>query len=202
MIRKIALVLAAMLTVGACSSQAARQPNIGATYQVGDTVSVSGVFLADQGLNPTTDTQPWVKITVTEAKVVASYGVLSDDAPKSAGDIFIQVNVAYEALHDGVGYDPLDWMLYVNDNAIDASDAQADVPDGPTPMLSFGALPQKGSKAVGYIVFEAPPEGEIRMGYGRVTGVCSQSVLSSMPSEFWPVLECDSALFEVVIRAS
>lgn len=135
-----------------------------ATYQVGDVISVAGADLEDLGFNTTTDTRPWAKITVTEAKVVASYGKSSYDAPKTAGDVFLQVKVTYEALHDGVGYNPLDFTLYVDGTAVDRFAAQAHVLDGPT-QLSSGTLPS-GRKATGYIVYEVPPKGEVRMAYG------------------------------------
>lgn len=137
-----------------------------ATYQIGDTVTV------------TQDGKDQAKITITDVKVVASYkGQYSADKPKIAGNVFIQAKVAYEALTDGVSYNPYDWQVFVAGEAVQN---YAFVMYGPEPGLSSGTLPN-GRKASGYVVYEVAPAGEVRMSY-------KGSFLNTAP------------VFEVIIR--
>jgi hypothetical protein len=199
MSRRIALALAAMFAVGACSAQtvvtalpagAATQapanqgpaiqtmaieaptptaaptpvvaptPTGPATYQIGDAVTVT-----EKGAN-------WAKITISDVKVVASY---ERTYPKTAGNVFIQAKVTYAALVDGIDFNPLDWTLYCAGSLVTG---YTHAFNGPDPALHAGTLPNGGNVS-GYVVYEVPPTGEVRMAYGDPTDV-----------------------FEVIIRAS
>jgi hypothetical protein len=139
------------------------------TYQIGDTVTVI------QGGSD------WAKIMISDVKVVSSYkGTYSNDKPQIAGNVFIQAKVSYEALTDGVDYNPFDWQVFCAGEAVQNYSI---VLYGPEPRLSSGTLPN-GRKASGYVVYEVAPAGEVRMSYR-----------GNMFSNEGPV-------FEVVIRAS
>jgi hypothetical protein len=131
----------------------------------------------------TSDGANWATVTISDVKVVASYpskyGHAYDDKPKTAGDVFIQAKVTYVALTDGVTYNPFDWQAFCAGTAVDNF---AFVTYGPTPRLSSGTLPN-GRNASGYVVYEVPSAGEVRMSYkGYFTN--------------------KAPIFEVIIRAS
>ena len=140
------------------------------TYAVDDPVSL----IAEGG-------GPWGVITISDVSITGSYkgsyGFV--DKPDTAGDVFIAAKVTYEALSDGVRYNPYDWQVFVDGTAVSSN---AFVMYGPKPALSSGTLPN-GRKASGYVVYEVPATGEVRMSYG--------SGFSS-----------DAPIFEVVIRAA
>ena len=106
-----------------------------------------------------------------------SYGFL--EKPQQTGDVFISALVTYEAQTDGIHYNPYDWQVFVDGTAVSSSSFTL---YGPKPALGAGSLPN-GRKASGYVVYEVPAKGEVRMSYG-----------SSFSSE--------APIFEVVIRAS
>ena len=135
-----------------------------ATYQAGDVITVQQ------------NGEDWANITVSDVKSVGPTGYGEFDRPKTAGNQFIQANVTYEALADGVNYNPFDWQVFVDGQAVDNTTF---VLEGPKPDLSSGTLP-KGRKASGYVVYEVPPSGEVRMSYGGTYG--------------------DAPVFEVVLR--
>ena len=141
-----------------------------ATYQVGDAVTVT-----ESGAD-------WATITISAVKVVASYkspyGAALNDKPKTAGDVFIQAKVTYKALTDGVDYNPFDWQVFCGGEAVSG---YTFVMYGPTPALNSGTLPN-GRSASGYVVYEVPAKGEVRMSYGGRLG--------------------GAPVFEVVIRAA
>ncbi len=147
---------AAVLRVALGLPQASQNPTASPTpagpktYQVGDTVTV------------TENGSEWAKITISDVKVVGSYkGKYSNDTPKIAGNVFIQAKVAYEALVDGVDYNPFDWQVFCAGEAVQN---YSFVLYGPQPGLSSGTLPS-GRKASGYVVYEVPAKGEVRMSY-------------------------------------
>jgi len=139
------------------------------TYAIGDTVTVT-----EYG-------EDWAKITISDVEVVESYKSDYDyvEKPQVEGYVFIQAKVTYEALQDGVTYNPFDWQVYC---AGEAMDNYSFVAYGPQPDLSSGTLPN-GRKASGYVVYEVPKVGEVRMSY-------SGNIFLN-----------DSPIFEVVIRA-
>lgn len=142
------------------------------TYQIGDTITV------------TNDGADWAKITVSDVGVASSYTGTGDypytDKPQTAGDVFISANVTYLALTNGVDYNPFDWQVFCVGVAVENFTI---VLSGPKPELHSGTLPN-GRSASGYVVYEVPATGEVRMSYGANTF-----------SNSGPV-------FEVIIRAA
>jgi hypothetical protein len=125
------------------------------TYKPGDTITVQ-----QEG-------KDWAKITISDVNIAASYKSGGNtDTPKVAGDVYISANVTYEALDDGVTYTSYDWQVFCAGTAMDT---YAMVFYGPKPQLSSGTLP-KGQKASGYVVYELPAKGEVRMSYGGQHG--------------------------------
>lgn len=107
--------------------------------------------------------EPWANIVVDKVRQVKKYdGEYLDDTPEQKGNVFIEARVTYEALTDGVDYNPFDWAVFVDDRAVDN---YAFVSNGPTPDLSSGTLP-KGRSAQGYVVYEVPASGRVVMSYG------------------------------------
>jgi hypothetical protein len=137
-----------------------------ATYKQGDTVTVKQ------------DGKDAIKITISDVKVVPSYTANSyTDKPQVEGNVFIQAKVTYEALTDGVSYNPFDWQVFCAGEAVQNFTL---VINGPKPGLDSGSL-TNGRKASGYVVYEVAPKGEVRMSY-------KGSFLNDAP------------VFEVVIR--
>ena len=70
--------------------------------------------------------------------------------------------MTYHALADGATYNPFDWQVFCNDEAVDD---YTFVSDGPEPTLNSGTLP-KGRKAKGWLVYEVPAKGRCVLSYG------------------------------------
>jgi len=191
MTKRFALTLAVAWAVGACSGPAMQDaspptspaptpiqdaaqdsgaptpaPSGPKIHQVGDTITV-----AHNGAD-------WAKITVSDVSTSASYPGALADKPRTAGNIFIAARVTYEALAQGVSFNPYDWQAYCQGVAAD----HHVVLYGPSPGLDSGHL-GNGKKATGFVVFEVAPKGEVRLSYAAVS-------LSKTP------------MFEVVIRAA
>jgi hypothetical protein len=106
----------------------------------------------------------WAKVTISKVKAVSSYKAqYYTDKPKQKGDVFIQAYVTYEALANGVDYNPFDWEVFANGTAVDNMTL---VMNGPKPALGSGILP-KGRKASGWVVYEVPGKGEVLMSYSN-----------------------------------
>jgi hypothetical protein len=107
---------------------------------------------------------PWGTVTVSDVKTAAyykgSYGY--QEKPEVAGNVFISAKVTYEAAADGITYNPYDWEVFCDGMAVGSSSYAL---YGPQPALHSGTLPS-GRKASGYVVYEVPPKGEVRMSYG------------------------------------
>ena len=137
------------------------------TFKTGDVVTV------------TSNDEDWAEITITKVSQKTKYGSgYLVDKPKK-GNVYIQAYVTYKALVNGVDYNPYDWQVFVNDEAVDNT---AFVTEGPTPELNYGTLP-KGRVAKGWVVYEVPTKGKVVMSYQ-----------GNIFSDEGPV-------FEVVIRA-
>ena len=137
---------------------------------------VDTLFNVGEPVVVTEDGQEWATIVVTDVKQAKGFG--DYDRPEVKGNVYITAKVTYEALTDGVDYNPLDWQVFVDG---EAGSIFTFVMDGPKPNLSSGTLPE-GRKASGYVVYEVPPEGEVRMSY-----------VGNMFSDEGPV-------FEVILR--
>ena len=137
------------------------------TYQIGETVPVVR--------------DGWgLKITISDVTTAKSYkGSYLTEVPEVAGDVFIAAKVTYEATTDGADYSSADWDAYCAGVAVDG---QSFVAFGPKPDLASGSL-ISGRKAVGYVVYEVPATGEVRMSYKAV-------------------IFDDTPTFEVIIRAA
>jgi hypothetical protein len=137
------------------------------------------VYRAGDVINVTTNGDPWADITISRVKVVRKYdGPYNLDDVPAKGNVYIQAFVTYVAKTNGVDYNPYDWQVFV---AGEAADNTAFVSNGPKPELSSGTLPT-GRKASGWVVYEVPAKGEVRMSYGA----------SSFSN--------DAPVFEVIIR--
>ncbi len=142
----------ATATPGAADTEAptAAPPDSPSQYRPGDPIVL------------TSDGADWARITVSKVKAVASFkGAYYTDKPKVKGDVFIEAYIAYEALDNGVDYNPFDWQVFANGEAVDNF---AFVMNGPEPQLDSGTLP-KGRKAAGWVVYEVPAKGEVLLSY-------------------------------------
>lgn len=119
------------------------------TFKPGDPITI------------TSDDEDWATVVVSQVKQVKSYkGEYSTDKPKK-GRIFIQAKVTYTALADGVDYNPYDWQVFVDGEAVDSSTFVLNGPE----TLDSGTLP-KGRKASGWLVYEIPAKGKVLLSYG------------------------------------
>ncbi len=139
----------------------------------------TGRFIAGDTVTVTRDGDPWADVTIDKVRVIEQYETTEeyglDDTP-AAGSVYIEALVTYEAIANGVDYNPFDWQVFANGRAVDN---YAYVGNGPKPELSSGTLP-KGRIAEGWLVYEVPAEGEVLMSYGGNFG--------------------DAPVFEVVLR--
>jgi hypothetical protein len=141
------------------------------TYAIGDEITI------------TQDGDPWANFTVVEvrqAKEFADPDGFYNDTPQTAGYVYVAANVKYEAIVDGVDYNPFDFQIFVADKAVDNV---AFAINGPKPELSSGTLP-KGRTAEGWLLYEVPPTGKVVLSY---TG---------------NMFANDAPVFEVVLRKS
>lgn len=134
-------------------------------------------FKAGETITITSNDEDWATVVISQVKQVKGYG--DYDRPQTKGNVFIQALVTYKALKDGVDYNPFDWQVFVNGEAVEN---YAVVLDGPKPTLSSGTLP-KGRSAKGYVVYEVPAKGQVLMSYS------GNSFLDEPP------------VFEVILRA-
>jgi hypothetical protein len=105
----------------------------------------------------------YAKITIAKPSFVAAYkGQFNTDRPKTAGDVFVQAWVTYEALAtDGIDYNFGDWETYADGaNVTD----QAFLINGPQPIFKSGHLPT-GRTVSFWIVSEVPAKGEVLLSY-------------------------------------
>lgn len=192
MTRRMTLALAAMLAVGACSGSVSTAVPAGST-QATSTQATSTQAYSVTG--PTTykvgdqvvlnhNGEPWAKITISDAKVVHSYttsgGTVEkpDQRPGATDDVFIQVSVTYEALTDGVTYSHYDWGVFcAGTYVIDAGNLLLFA--HPTPALEIQGTLSSGGKDSGYLVYEVPATGEVRLSYGRSITVFSVIIRAS-----------------------
>jgi hypothetical protein len=119
-----------------------------------------------ESVTVTRDGADWARITVSKVAIKDRYaGQYYSDTP-AAGNVYIEAWVSYEALVDGVDYNPFDWQVFVGGVA---ADNFTFVANGPEPTLSSGSLP-KGRKAEGWVVYEVAETGQVLMSYGQTFG--------------------------------
>lgn len=120
------------------------------------------LFRSGEVVTVTSDDEPYLDIVVSNISQKKSYGsgYLIDRPAK--GNIYIQAQISYTALADGATYNPFDWQVFCNDEAVDD---YTFVSDGPEPSLSSGTLPT-GRKAKGWLVYEVPITGRCVLSYG------------------------------------
>jgi hypothetical protein len=130
----------------------------------------------------TSDGDPYLDITVSDAHSASHYTGSSGftDQPDTPGYVYISAKVTYLARADGATYNPFDWEAYA---AGQAMGSKASTIYGPKPELHSGIL-SVGRTASGYVVWEVPAKGEVRIAYGASAAAGR------------------GAVFEVVIRPS
>jgi hypothetical protein len=122
------------------------------TYAVGDVITI------------TQDGEPWADFTVLEVSEAAEFADpdgFYNDTPQTDGYIFLNARVRYEAIADGVDYNPFDFQVFVDGQAVDGFTFAINAPE---PQLSSGTLPA-GRSAEGWLLYEVPPDGEVLLSY-------------------------------------
>ncbi len=120
------------------------------TWRVGDPIRI------------TCGGEDCLDVTVLQVKFATGYGSgYMRDAPRK-GHVYAAVQVRYKAVMSGADYNPWDWQLFVNDEAISEF---AYLVSGPAPELSAGTLP-KGKSVTGWVVWEVPKSGRVVIAYG------------------------------------
>jgi hypothetical protein len=137
---------------GEQSTEPAPSQPANATFNVGDVITI------------TEDGDPWADFTVLEVRQDAEFvdpaGFLND-TPQIDGYVFLSALVRYEAIVDGVYYNPFDFQIFVSDVA---ADNIAFALHAPEPQLHSGELPA-GRAAEGWLLYEVPPAGEVLLSY-------------------------------------
>jgi hypothetical protein len=140
------------------------------TFEVGDVITI------------TEDGDPWADFTVMEVRQDTEFidpSGFYNDTPQIEGYVFLSALVRYEAIVDGVHYNPLDFQIFVSDVA---ADNIAFALNAPEPQLHSGELPA-GRVAEGWLLYEVPPTGEVLLSYNG------------------NIFINDAPVFEVVLRA-
>jgi hypothetical protein len=147
------------------------EPTQQTTFGIGDKVVL------------TQNADDWAQFTVLkveQAKLYKDPQGYFNDTPQQKGDVFLAAQVEYVALANNVDYNPFDFQVFVDDQAL--NNPEAFVSNGPKPELGSGTLP-KGRKAVGWLTYEVPAKGKVLLSY-------SANRFSD-----------DAPVFEVVLRA-
>lgn len=124
----------------------------------------STTFAIGEVVTITQDGEPWADFTVLEVQVATEYpdpDGFYNDTPQNPGFVFLAAKVRYEALANGVDYNPFDFQVFVDGQAVES---YAFAINGPKPELSSGTLPQ-GRTAEGWLLFEVPEAGEVLLSY-------------------------------------
>lgn len=122
------------------------------TYGVGDVITI------------TENGDPWADFTVLEVAEAAEFvdpDGFYNDTPQTDGYVYLTAKVRYEAIASGVDYNPFDFQIFVDGQAVDSL---AFAINGPEPELSSGTLPA-GRTAEGWLLYEVPPTGEVLLSY-------------------------------------
>jgi hypothetical protein len=106
----------------------------------------------------------WAHFTVLEVKEAAEFvdpDGFYNDTPQATGYVFLSAKVRYEAIASGVNYNPFDFQVFVDDQAVDGMTFAL---HGPEPELGSGTLPA-GRTAEGWLLYEVPPTGRVLLSY-------------------------------------
>ena len=120
------------------------------------------LFAAGDVVTVTQNDEPYLDIVVSRVSQKTKYGSGYFVDKPGKGNVYIQALITYTALADGATYNPFDWQVFCNDEAVDS---YTYVSDGPEPDLNSGTLP-KGRKAKGWVVYEIPAKGRCVLSYG------------------------------------
>lgn len=127
-------------------------PPATSTFAVGDVITISE------------NDEPWADFTVIEVQQAAEFvdpNGFFNDTPQTDGYVFLSARVRYQALTDGVTYNPFDFQVFIDGQAVESFTFAL---YGPEPDLSSGTLPQ-GRTAEGWLLYEVPPTGEVLLSY-------------------------------------
>lgn len=122
------------------------------TYAVGDVITM------------VQDGHPSAEFTVLEVRQATEYMApdrLTGDAPQNAEYVFLALSVRYEALADGARYGSFQFQVLVGGQPLGNP---ASALYGPEPLLTVGTL-SEGGTAEGWVLYEVPPTGEVRLSY-------------------------------------
>jgi hypothetical protein len=122
-------------------------------------------FAVEDKVVLTQDGDEWAQFTVLkveQAKLYKDPQGYFNDTPEQKGDVFLAAQVEYVALANNVDYNPFDFQVFVDDQAL--NNPEAFVSNGPKPELGSGTLP-KGRKAVGWLTYEVPAKGKVLLSY-------------------------------------
>jgi hypothetical protein len=140
------------------------------TYAVGDVITMV------QGGQPSAE---FTILEVREAEGFMAPDGLTGDTAQTSGYLFLAANVRYEALADGARYGSFQFQVLVDGQPVGTS---ATAIYGPEPLLPVGTL-SEGSAVEGWLLYEVPPTGEVRLSYSD------------------PATLDEPPIFEVVLRA-
>jgi hypothetical protein len=113
----------------------------------------------------TRDGVSWAALRVTEVVIERSFAETDGrgrDTPERIGHVFVAANVTISALADAVAFD-LAGFRATTDSAAEVTLAFSDL--GPKPDLLPGTLASRGDSAAGWLIFEAPEAGRVRLTY-------------------------------------
>jgi hypothetical protein len=165
-------IFAPVLISVACSAQL---PSVSEPPHPSDEPTVSGTPSTEASPTTTTyavgdvitmvqDGQPSAELTVLEVREADKYMApdgMSGEPPQTSGYVFLAASVRYAALADGARYGSFQFQVLVDGQPVAKSGTAT---YGPQPILTVGTLAQ-GGVAEGWLLYEVPPTGEVRLSY-------------------------------------
>lgn len=113
----------------------------------------------------TRDGVSWAALRVTEVVIERSFAEADGrgrDTPERIGHVFVAANLTISALADAVAFD-LAGFRATTDSGDEVTLAFSDL--GPKPDLLPTTLQARGDTASGWLIFEAPESGRVRLTY-------------------------------------
>jgi hypothetical protein len=113
----------------------------------------------------TRDGVSWAALTVSEVVVAGSFPnpeAPGGDAPDRSGSVFVAAHVTVAALADTVSFE-LEGFRATVETGDEVTLAFSHL--GPKPDLMPGTLEGRGDSASGWLLFEAPEAGRVRLFY-------------------------------------